>query len=385
MKIICMIPARIGSTRIKKKNLRFLGDRPLVCHALKTCVDSKLFDAVYVNSESDILKEIAEEYGANFYKRPEEFSESHVTNDLFMEDFLIKHECDYVIQVNPTSPFITEEDIAGLRHLLVEKQFETVQSVKVERIEALYKESSLNYDPKGIMPESQNLEPIWLYSSGIMGFKKDRYLKNMKALGSATYGGNGSIGYHVMKGFSTVDIDYEEDFQFAEIVWAHLNSLVKKDPQYYDESKDHDSSSNLIGDTDRGRILDMDGVSIKSMDEFNKEIVHIPNLIDFYGKNGGWAHTVVDSSSNSATLIAQLPGEGNRRHFHPDWNEWWYIVAGEWEWLIEGKPKRVKAGDLVFIEHNLEHKITAIGDKMAIRLAVSRADVEHVYTQEDYE
>ena len=121
------------------------------------------------------------------------------------------------------------------------------------------------------------------------------------------------------------------------------------------------------------------------MDEFNKDIVHIPSLIDSYGKNGGWAHTVVDSSSNSATLIAQLPGEGNRRHFHPDWNEWWYIVAGEWEWLIEGKPKRVKAGDLVFIEHNLEHKITAIGDKMAIRLAVSRADVEHVYTQEDYE
>ena len=79
-----------------------------------------------------------------------------------------------------------------------------------------------------------------------------------------------------------------------------------------------------------------------------------------------------------------MPGEGNRKHYHSDWDEWWYIIKGEWEWNIEGTPKIVKKGDLVFIERNRVHKITATGNKMAIRLAVSREDVDHIYQEEDF-
>ncbi len=78
------------------------------------------------------------------------------------------------------------------------------------------------------------------------------------------------------------------------------------------------------------------------------------------------------------------PGEGNRLHYHYDWDEWWYIIEGEWEWLIEGVNKTIKQGEIVFIERNRKHKITAKGNKMAIRLAVSRYDVDHVYEETDY-
>ena len=74
-----------------------------------------------------------------------------------------------------------------------------------------------------------------------------------------------------------------------------------------------------------------------------------------------------------------MPEEGNRRHHHPDWNEWWYIVEGEWDWEIEGDVKKVVQGDIVFMEKNRKHKITASGTTRAIRMAVSRADVAHVY------
>ena len=90
---------------------------------------------------------------------------------------------------------------------------------------------------------------------------------------------------------------------------------------------------------------------------------------------------MVNTESNSATIISQLPGEGNRRHHHPDWNEWWYILDGEWEWEIEGKKHIVKKDDIVFIEKNKKHKITASGSKPATRLAVSRGDVAHVYEE----
>ena len=82
------------------------------------------------------------------------------------------------------------------------------------------------------------------------------------------------------------------------------------------------------------------------------------------------------------TLICQMPGEGNRRHYHPDWNEWWYILEGEWEWEIEGEIRKIYKGDVVFMKKNRIHKITAAGNKPAIRMAVSRSDVAHVYPKE---
>tara|TARA_R110001599_G_scaffold277830_1_gene479150 strand:- start:360 stop:776 length:417 start_codon:yes stop_codon:yes gene_type:complete len=125
-------------------------------------------------------------------------------------------------------------------------------------------------------------------------------------------------------------------------------------------------------------ILEKDGISSNNLFSANQEIVNIEDIL----KNApgpSWSHRVIDSDSNSATLICQNPGEGNREHYHPDWNEWWYIIQGEWEWDIEGVKKIVKKGDFVFIEKGRPHKITAAGKIPAIRLAVSRADVEHVY------
>ena len=126
-------------------------------------------------------------------------------------------------------------------------------------------------------------------------------------------------------------------------------------------------------------ILEKDGVKTNDLFDSNKEVVSLDTILSEKPSESSWSKRVIDTDSNSMTIIAQMPGEGNRRHYHPDWNEWWYIVQGEWEWEIEGEIKRIKAGDIVMVEKRRVHKITAVGDKMAIRMAVSRADVEHIY------
>jgi len=133
-----------------------------------------------------------------------------------------------------------------------------------------------------------------------------------------------------------------------------------------------------IVESDVPDILEKDGVAANNLFSANQEIVNLQTILDSC-PNPSWSYRVVDSDSNSATIICQNPGEGNREHYHPDWNEWWLILDGEWEWDIEGNKKVVKKGDFVFIQKGRKHKITAIGDKPAIRLAVSRADVAHVY------
>lgn len=144
------------------------------------------------------------------------------------------------------------------------------------------------------------------------------------------------------------------------------------------------NKSDLKSDANVPNILKQDGVSQSVFNMANQEISSVPELIEKYGRKSSWSHTLVDTESNSATLICQLPGEGNRRHYHPDWNEWWFIVEGAWEWEIEGEKKIIKQGDLVFLKKNRKHKITARGERVAIRIAVSRYDVAHVYDNNDY-
>ena len=130
-------------------------------------------------------------------------------------------------------------------------------------------------------------------------------------------------------------------------------------------------------------ILKKDGVVDNNFEDANQEVVNAFELIKQHPGAASWSRRLVDTESNSATMIGQMPGEGNRRHYHPDWNEWWFILAGKWEFEINGQVKEIVTGDVVFIGKGKVHKITAIGDEMAIRLAVSRSDVEHVYTSEN--
>lgn len=231
-KIVAMIPARLGSKRIKHKNLRLLDGKTLCHHVITKCQQSGIFDEIYINSESEIFHKLADECGVRFFKRSELLARDNITNDLFANDFLEHVQCDILIQVNPTSPFISVQEIKKFVNFMNEGNYDTLHSVKRERIEAIFKGKPLNFNPLKIMPKSQDLEPVFLFSSGIMGWKSQRHLENMKELGCATYGGKGKTGYFVLKGYSTVDIDEEEDFQLAEIIVATTKHPSRK-VQYY--------------------------------------------------------------------------------------------------------------------------------------------------------
>ena len=70
---------------------------------------------------------------------------------------------------------------------------------------------------------------------------------------------------------------------------------------------------------------------------------------------------------------------GNRKHFHPDADENWVILDGEWEWWIEGQGSMVvKKNDIIVVPAKTWHKITCISGP-GIRYAITQPDVEHVY------
>ena len=126
-------------------------------------------------------------------------------------------------------------------------------------------------------------------------------------------------------------------------------------------------------------ILAKDGVKNNTFNQQNKLITNIKTIISEKVSKKNWSYRLVNTKSNSATLISQKPGEGNRRHYHSNWDEWWLIIKGRWEFEIEGSKHYLKKDDLILIQRGQRHKITAVGKQNAIRLAVSRGDVDHIY------
>ena len=223
MRVVCMIPARMGSKRIKNKNLRNLGGIPLISHVIRTAQEADCFDEIYVNSESVEIGDLATQEGVKFYQRPEHLSSDSATNDCFMEDFLKSVECDYVVQLLPTSPFITKEEVREFTKITKKGDYDTVVSVKDVQIECIYKNNPINFDQKKPTPPSQELNPVQAYACTLMGWRKKNFLNNMEQLRCAYHGGEGKVKFVTIKGFSEIDIDYEEDFKLAEATWSYLN------------------------------------------------------------------------------------------------------------------------------------------------------------------
>ena len=368
-KIAIMIPARSGSKRVKKKNLRLLSGKPLIAYVMETALKTKF--PVYVNSDCEVILSLAEEYGCIPYKRDKSLCQDSSTNDNFAYDFMNSVDCDYVLQVLPTSPFVTVEELNQFSKDMV--NYDTLVSVKDAQIGCVYKGKPINFKKDLKNPPSQEMEPVKVYATALMGWKVSNFKRNMLKLGCAYHGGEGNIGYFTLKGWSTVDIDNEEDFMIAESIAQMIPFEKMYQPFYYEPETYFDSFV--------PRVLKEDGVLSGDPSMSNREVISVTRLMKEGDDTSSWYHTLVDTENNSCTLINQLPGEGNRKHYHAKWNEWWYILRGQWRFEVEDKIHNVKAGDLVFIRKGRKHKITAIGDKIASRIAVSRYDVEHIYNR----
>ena len=369
-----MVPARMGSKRVKSKNLRLLDGKPLIEHVLGTLNRVKIFDEIYINSEDEVFSEIANKYGVNYYNRPDYLSSDEATNDEFTHEFLSNVDCDILIQVLPTSPFITMDEIVSFVDKMINDKLDTLISVEHKQIACVYQKKPINFDNLKKNPPSQTMTPLMPYATALMGWKSSKFLENIANHGVAYHGGLGKTDFFQLKGYSTIDIDNEEDFILAEAVSIALKSS-KIIPQYYGEK------NNERSEVDVPSILAKDGVMVNDLFDVNNEVVALSDILESMPKDVSWSKRVIDTASNSMTIICQMPGEGNRRHYHPDWNEWWYIVEGEWEWEIEGEYKKIVEGEIVFMKKNRKHKITASGTSRAIRMAVSRADVAHVYEE----
>ncbi|HEY9203118.1 MAG TPA: pseudaminic acid cytidylyltransferase, partial [Sulfurimonas sp.] len=111
-KCIAVIPARGGSKRIPKKNIKEFHGLPLIAYSIKAALESKLFAKVIVSTDDEEIAEIAKEHGAEVpFVRPKELSDDFTgTGDVVKHaiDYLKKRgeEFDYVCTIYATAPLL---------------------------------------------------------------------------------------------------------------------------------------------------------------------------------------------------------------------------------------------------------------------------------------
>jgi CMP-N-acetylneuraminic acid synthetase len=210
---IAMIPARMGSQRLTKKNLRTLGGVPLITRAVRKAKDAGVFDEVWVNSESDEIGAIARAEGVGFHKRPAELASDTATSEQFIHEFLIKHPCESLFQVHSIAPLLGAPRVAEFVREMQSGRHDVLLSYVPEQIECAIDGKPINFsfDAK---TNSQELRPIQRITWSITGWRVNTYLEAYKTGKTATYAGR--VGFFPLTRAEGHIIKTEDDLRLAE-------------------------------------------------------------------------------------------------------------------------------------------------------------------------
>tara|TARA_B100000902_G_scaffold300532_1_gene288124 strand:- start:2190 stop:2855 length:666 start_codon:yes stop_codon:yes gene_type:complete len=214
MKIIAEIPARAGSKRVKNKNLRPLNGSPMISYAIQAAKRSRLLTDIYVNSDSNEIGNYGESLGVKFYKRPEELGGDHTTSDEYNYDFINAIKPDILVQVNPVCPLIDGDDIDNIIAFFIDKNADSLVTIKEERLQAFYKNKPINFDINKKLPRTQDITPIQICSWPVAIWKSKTFKKAFEEDGHAVFSGN--LELYPVSQLKSIKISYEEDFILAE-------------------------------------------------------------------------------------------------------------------------------------------------------------------------
>ncbi len=222
MKTLAMIPARLGSQRLKQKNLREIDGAPIIAWAVRKCLAAGVFDEVWINSEADAIGEVAAREGVHFHRRPAELANNVATSEQYIHEFLKAHPCEWLFQVHSIAPLLTAAQVREFVGAARTADVDVMLSCTYEQIECAIGGRPINFtfDAK---TNSQELEPVQRITWSITGWRAPVYVEAFEAGRCATYAGR--VGFHPLDRLAGIIIKTEEDMQEANALWPQRGVL----------------------------------------------------------------------------------------------------------------------------------------------------------------
>ena len=224
MQNLAIIPARGGSKRIPRKNIKSFLGKPIIAYSIEAAINSGLFDEIIVSTDDEEIASVAKEYGATV-----PFFRSNKTADDFagLEDVILEVlnfyknraiNFDNFCCILATSPFIT---IDRLKQCLskLDQGFSSVfpvlrYSYPIQRsLKDIEGKMKLVY-PEYLNSRSQDLEPRFHDSGQFYWMNVDKFYENKEFFSENT-------GYVQLKEMEVQDIDTIEDWEIAEFKYQY--------------------------------------------------------------------------------------------------------------------------------------------------------------------
>ena len=215
MKIGALVPARIGSKRLPKKNIKVLGDKPLICWTIDVLLEADIFSDITVSTESeevmDVVRQYYSELEVKILKRPEELAQ----DDSPMRDVIFHYlenrpELDWYGVFLPTFPFRKKEKILEAYEAILSRYPWKVNSVTEKKYCLL----DFFYPVKEGVKRFFRMPPLYCgYVVSVYEFGNVNYPFQLWYRYGLT---NYERTYSLTASFKeTIDIDTEEDFKLA--------------------------------------------------------------------------------------------------------------------------------------------------------------------------
>lgn len=226
-RVTALIPARGGSKRLPRKNVKLLGDKPLIAWSIEAAKASKYIDRVIVSTDDEEIKQVSEQYGAQVpFLRPE-----HLSNDYASSFDVIKHAIcflqldqpnELIVLLQPTSPLRLVSELDTALEFFIAKNAKGIVSISETEHSPMW---SNTLPENGCMsdfirPEvqgkrSQDLPRFFRLNGSIYIYETLSLLEQAKMFfDENVYGFETSLE-------TAVDIDTALDFLVAETIIKH--------------------------------------------------------------------------------------------------------------------------------------------------------------------
>lgn len=243
--VLAVIPARGGSVRVPKKNIKLLNGKPLIAYAIEAAKASKSVDRIIVSTDDDEIKKVALNYGAEVpFKRPQDISEDVPTEDVAIHavNWVRENESyrpGIVVCLEPPVPFRKAEHIDRCVQGILSS--ENVDSaITVVDIRGFRPEWMVYLDEDGFIkpytdyftrqgdallkfPASQELEKLYKTSGVVFSCRLETLMRYQSFVGKKCLAVE-------IDSQDVFDLDYPGDFEICEI-------LMKKDVSNIEEKK----------------------------------------------------------------------------------------------------------------------------------------------------
>lgn len=207
MKTVAFVPIRLNSKRVVGKNLKMLGDKPLMRYILDILKEVSKIDEVYVYcSQESIMQYLPS--GVKFLKRDTSLDSDETLGKDIYEAFTKEVDADIYVLAHTTSPFIEPATIEKALNEVISGRHDSSFSAQKIQTFAWFNGKPLNYELTDI-PRTQTIEPVYYETSAFYIFRREVWSEKQQRIGDNPY-------ISVVNQIEGIDIDYPEDFEFAQ-------------------------------------------------------------------------------------------------------------------------------------------------------------------------